>query len=352
MDAVERDEREITASPFRSWLRERTGAASEVTLSDVRHHTEGFSWQTYTFTATWRDDAGQHSQGFAVRREPEDGLLAPYDIEGQFSLHRTLAETTSVPVPTLRWLETDRRVLGMPFYVMDRVDGRVPTQFTADDPDVFPSPAARRAIGRDFVAQLATIHSTRHDDIEVPRASSPQVASAESVERWLRDYRDARLTRIPYVELAAAWALDNPAGTGTLVLCHGDYRIGNVMIGPGTTRISAILDWELAEVSDPASDIAWAALPLFRGRSPLWSHLLDGAEFLAEYERATGLSVSAAAVQHWTVVNLIKVVSSYLRAARAYRDGRSTDLRLAAMGHQLVYVIRLLRDELGKAGAL
>lgn len=259
----------ITSPAFREWLSGRLRAVGEVSLSDTRRHTEGFSWHTYTFTAEWRDRDGEHRQGFAVRREPEDGLLAPYDIEGQYALHSTLWESASVPVPALRWLETDAAVLGMPFYVMDRVDGRVPTQFSANDPDMFASPTARQAIGRDFVAQLAAIHAVSHDRLDIPRASSPSAASSESVDRWMSDYEEARLSRIPHVELAAAWALDNPVGTGTLALCHGDYRIGNFIVAPDADRISAILDWELAEVSDPASDIAWAALPLFRGRSPL-----------------------------------------------------------------------------------
>ena len=131
------------------WLAAKLGEPVEIT--EWRRHAEGFSWQTYTFRAG--------SEAYAVRREPEDGLLAPYDTEGQYRLHEALLRLGGVPVPRLRWLELDPSVLGMPFYVMDRVDGHVPVQWKPDDPIAFPDEAARRSVGEQFVDALAAIHA-------------------------------------------------------------------------------------------------------------------------------------------------------------------------------------------------
>ena len=84
-----------------AWLAGKLGEPVEIT--EWRRHTEGFSWQTFTFRA------GAHA--FAVRREPEDGLLAPYDTEGQYRLHEALLRLGGVPVPGLRWLELDPSVV-------------------------------------------------------------------------------------------------------------------------------------------------------------------------------------------------------------------------------------------------
>jgi aminoglycoside phosphotransferase (APT) family kinase protein len=59
-------------------------------------------------------------RGYAVRVEPNDGLLAPYDIDGQYRLHRAVLDHSDVPMADLYWLEPDASVLGMPFYVMER----------------------------------------------------------------------------------------------------------------------------------------------------------------------------------------------------------------------------------------
>lgn len=332
---------------FRLWLGRKFESSRLVTIEQVHQHVEGFSWQTFTFVARWCDAQGNvRATGLAVRRQPEDGLLSPYDIRGQYELHRRLAEDGSVPVPGLYWLEMDPGILGMPFYVMECVTGRVPVQWAADDPDIFPSEAARRRLGEQFVDTLAAIHKLPTMGLPVPTATDPWQAPEQAVARWLAEYRRTAKPQLPLVEIAAEWACAHPMPSGRLVLCHGDYRIGNFMVDTGANRISAILDWELAEVSDPVADLAWAALPLFRGRSSLWSQLLPGSEFLARYECVSGLYVTGEQIRYWTIVNLIKVISSYTRATYAFREGRTSDLRLAAMGHQILYVLRMLRSEL------
>ena len=97
-------------------------------------------------------------QGYAVRVEPHDGLLAPYDIDGQFRLHRAILDHSDVPMPGLYWLEHDPAVLGMPFFVMERLRGVVPVQWRGNDPAIFPSDEARREIGLQFVDIEARIH--------------------------------------------------------------------------------------------------------------------------------------------------------------------------------------------------
>lgn len=340
--------RERTVEQLGPWLAERLGAP-HVALEDLRRHIEGWSWETYTFTAVWTDDAGaEQRQGLALRREPEDGLLAPYDIVGQYDLHAAIVRETALPMPRLRWLELDRGPLGMPFYVMDRVDGHVPVQWRPDDPEAFPTEDARRSIGEQFVDALAELHGASPEALgqEVP-TGDPVASALGEVERWYARYDEHAVRRVPLLEEAASWLRANVAVSGRTVLCHGDYRIGNFMLD-ADRRICAIFDWELAHVGDPVEDIAWAALPLFRGRSPRWSHLLDAEAFLARYRERTGLRVDPRALRFWTVLCYLKACATFIRAARAYEGGRG-DLRLAVMGHEIQYVLAQLRRQLRAA---
>ena len=77
-------------------------------------------------------------QGYAVRVEPHDGLLAPYDIDGQFRLHRAILDHSDVPMPDLYWLEHDTDVLGMPFFVMERAPRRRPRAMARQRPGDLP----------------------------------------------------------------------------------------------------------------------------------------------------------------------------------------------------------------------
>lgn len=309
-----------------AWLGEKLGARVEI--DEWRRHAEGFSWQTYTFLARFEGEA----MGLAVRREPEDGLLAPYDIEGQYRLHQALLG--KLPVPGLRWLELDPAVLGMPFYVMDRVDGHVPVQWRPDDPVAFPDEAARRRVGEEFVDVLAAIHALDWRETGLP-------GPRDEVAHWERLLDEAVLVEVPLLREAIAWLRAHPASSGRVALVHGDYRIGNFILG-ADGRIAAILDWELAHVGDPVEDIAWAGLRLFRGRGTKWSQLLSEADFLARY----GTDVAPDVLHYFTVLCTVRAVIPYLRACRAFEEGRTRDLRLAAMGHQALYPLGHLATEL------
>ena len=330
------------------WFGRKLGT-DRVELTELRRHTEGFSWQTYTMAIGWTDaDGAAHRQGFAVRVEPTDGLLAPYDIDGQFTLHAAVVQQPDIPMPKLFWLEKDPSVLGMPFYVMERVVGQVPVQWQAQDPAMFPTPDVRHAIGLDFVDVLAAIHAVdldgewlRHFQV----FDDPAAAAAAQVEHWASYYEESALIPIPALDYAISWLRRNLAHSPRLALVHGDYRIGNFMISQG--RIVSIFDWELAHIGDPVEDIAYSGLPLFRGRNPMLSHLLMPDEYFARYEDRSGLHVDPEVFHFWTVLGLVKASASHLRASKAFQDGRGDDLRLAAMGHQVQFVIRHLATVLG-----
>jgi aminoglycoside phosphotransferase (APT) family kinase protein len=333
------------------WLR-RTLGADDLVVDDVRRRTEGFSWQTYTMTARWRaPDGATVRRGVVVRRQPEDGLLAPYDIVAQYRLHEHLL-TTGVPVPGLLALELDAAVLGMPFYAMERVDGVVPVQWRGDDPGVFPDEAARRLIGLEFVDTLAAIHAVdwraAQLDALLPGPGATDTGTAE-IERCERFLDDAVTVEVPLLRAALRWCRRNRATSGRVVLCHGDYRIGNFMVAGG--HLVAVFDWELAHLGDPVEDLAWAGLRLFRGRSALVSQLLPRDAVLRRYREATGLDVADEALRFWTVLGMVRAAVPHVRAATIFEQGRSGDVRLAAMGHQVLHVLRQLADELGWSGS-
>ena len=325
-----------------TWFAERLGIEA-VEIGDLVHHADGFSWQTYTLTAGWSRDGARITRGFAVRREPEDGVLAPYDVRAQYDLHRQLIGHEGLPVPALYWLEPDPSVLGMPFYVMERIEGTVPSPMGREP---FAGESAP-SIGGQFVEILATIHRIDWRALDVAQLTAPTTdptaAACAEITKWERFYTSGMIREIPAIRAALGWARDNVATSDRLVLCHGDYRTGNFLLRNGT--IVGILDWELAHIGDPVDDLAWAALPAFRGRSGLVGHLLPEREFFDRYRDLTGLEVDVDALRFWTVINHVRAAAIFLRGTRAFEDGRSRDLRLAALGHRSTQLlVDLLSD--------
>jgi aminoglycoside phosphotransferase (APT) family kinase protein len=333
--------------PLSEWLADKLEVAA-VEIRDLRRHSEGFSWITYTLTAHWNDTSTgiATSRGFAVRREPEDGVLAPYDIYQQYRLHEIVRGASGVPVPELYWLELDPAVLGMPFYVMERLEGQVPTP---DEDQPF-GPSDRAALGEQFVENLSRLHridwrTLRLDGLlDVP--GSAEESARRQIDHWMELYESSILTEIPAVRKAEGWLRSNLSTSGRLALCHGDYRSGNYMIRGGS--IVGIFDWELAHISDPLDDVAWTMMPAFRGRSGLVAHLLSDEEFVDRYQRSSGISVDPRALKFWRVLNYVKAVAIFCRGCHAFEQGRANDLRMATFGYRLLYLLRQVLADLAE----
>jgi aminoglycoside phosphotransferase (APT) family kinase protein len=333
---------------LRSWFAERLDDP-ELGISELQQHNEGFSWETYTLAAAWHDAAtgAPRREGFAVRVQPLDGMLGPYDVEAQYRVHEALA-ASGLPVPRARWIEPDPAPLGAPFYVVDRIAGRVPVQWRPDDREIFPTPESWHRFGQRFADVHAEIHRLDWRALGLgflAAAEEPQLCVRHELDRWIAHYESSLEVELPIIREAIEWLRYHLPASGRLVLCHGDYRIGNVMERDG--ELVAVLDWELAHIGDPIEDIAYAGLPLWRGRDPRISHFLPPEEYFERYEARTGLRVDPEAYRAWTVFGLVKAGACHLRGARAFREGRTRDLRLAALSHQVQHVVRHLVPLLG-----
>jgi aminoglycoside phosphotransferase (APT) family kinase protein len=71
-----------------------------------------------------------------------------------------------------------------------------------------------------------------------------------------------------------------PARDETAVV-HGDYRIGNTILHPTQPRIIAVLDWELATLGHPISDLAYACMYYRIEQKADGSGGLDGVDLAA-----------------------------------------------------------------------
>jgi hypothetical protein len=81
------------------------------------------------------------------------------------------------------------------------------------------------------------------------------------------------------------------------------------------------------------------------------SHLLPRQEFLDRYEEQTGLRIGDEVFRFWTLFGHLRASAPHLRAVNAFEQGRTSDLRLAAMGHQNFYILKQLVDQLGWRGS-
>jgi aminoglycoside phosphotransferase (APT) family kinase protein len=102
---------------------------------------------------------------------------------------------------------------------------------------------------------LVALHEIDPAAVGLADFGRPEGFLARQVRRWHQQWQ-ASETR-PLAQLAAV--VDRLAATmpeqSAPAVVHGDYRLTNVMFAPGLDRIAAVVDWEMATLGDPLTDV-------------------------------------------------------------------------------------------------
>lgn len=168
----------------------------------------------------------------------------------------TALAATPVRVPKTLLLCEDESVIGAPFYVMEKVAGKVIRDRLPDGLDV----AARAAIGAELVDSLVELHGVDPARAGLEGLGKPTGYLERQLRRW-GGQLDLTLpfTRpMPLLEEVGSWLARRMPESGPSTVVHGDYKLDNVMfeIDP-RPRLVAILDWEMSTIGDPLADLGW-----------------------------------------------------------------------------------------------
>ena len=205
---------------------------------------------------TWFVDWGDAR--LVLRKKPEGPILpGAHAVEREFRVLSALWDT-DVPVPRALWLEEDATILGTPFYVMERLEGRVFSD--ASLPGV--SAQDRRAMYLDMARVLARLHAVRPEDVGLADFGKPGNYFARQIARWTKQYQGSTGPRIAALDHLVEWLPANmPEDDGAVSIAHGDFRVGNMMWHPTEPRVIGVLDWELSTLGHPLADLGFCAIP-------------------------------------------------------------------------------------------
>ncbi|MBI5947843.1 MAG: phosphotransferase family protein [Chloroflexi bacterium] len=239
-----------------------------------------------------------------VLRRPPLGHVLPtaHDMAREYKVLAGLA-TTDVPAPRPVALCEDPEVNGFPFYVMNYCEGviiadSIPPGF-ADTED------ARRRMSMALVDTLVKLHAVDYNAVGLADFGRPEGYLERQVRRWSQQWERSKTREVPAIDEVIR-RLNNalpPSPPPTIV--HGDYRLGNMILAPDDPgRVVAILDWEMATLGDPLSDLGYTLI--------YWGDVTDSParlavrptaaltaqpgfftrdEIVAEYARRTGRNV-------------------------------------------------------------
>jgi aminoglycoside phosphotransferase (APT) family kinase protein len=202
-----------------------------------------------------------------------------------------------VLVPGVRWLEEDARVVGSPFFVMDRIAGEIPQEVPPYHTTGFcfeATPERRARMWWNGIDALARIHRVEWralglDFLGVPR--DPADALDRHVDYYTRYLAWARGPEPqPILAAALAWLRDHRYEPTRVALCWGDARLPNVIFRDDA--VAAVLDWEMAFLGDPEADLGWWLFMDWHHSEGSGIERLPGLpgrdETIARYETLTG----------------------------------------------------------------
>ncbi len=281
---------------------------------------------------TWRLDADVGGERYAlVLRMDQASSMNPdaLDRPAEFALLER-AHAAGVLAPRPRWLDAEGRALGRPFLLMDRVEGESIGPRVVRRPELA---AGRALMPAQMAGQLARIHALDPAGLGLPR--SPQgLAPALHALAQARALVDTLGVASPALEFGMRWlersAPDCPAPT----LVHGDFRVGNLIVGPEGLR--AVIDWEFAHIGDPLEDVAWACVRDWRfGSDALRVGGVGALEpYLATYTAASGRAVDPAALRYWEIMGNLRWAATCRSQAQRHLSGADPSVEYASLGRR------------------
>jgi aminoglycoside phosphotransferase (APT) family kinase protein len=236
---------ELDAARLLAYLRERLPGLEGET--EVRQFPAGFSNLTYLLRVG--------SDEFVLRRPPFGSRVRTAHDVGREHLILTRLHPVYKKVPRPVLFCEDESVIGAPFYLMERVRGRILRARAPEGLEL--SPEVMRRLSEAFVANLVEIHGVDYEAAGLGELGRPDGYVRRQVEGWTKRYFDARTDDVPAVERLAAWLVEHtPPESGRAALIHNDYKYDNLVLAPDDlTEVVAVLDWEMATVGDPLMDL-------------------------------------------------------------------------------------------------
>ena len=283
----------IDAEALSRFLREHV-PGDEAPLAIAKHEA-GYSNETFYIS--------RGEQRWVLRRPPRGDLLpTAHDVLRE---HRMISALYGTPARVPRPVAAceDPSVIGAPFYLMDRVDGHV---IQEDLPSAFDPATERRRIGEELIDALVELHAVDCKNGPLASLGRPQGYLERQLRRWSGqlDLTLPRTRPLPGIAETTDWLRAHLPESGPPAVVHGDYKLDNMIFAPeAPVQLAAILDWEMATLGDPFTDVAWClAYWGPTGEDPsemapgsnlitLGPGFLSQQELLARYEAGSGRSM-------------------------------------------------------------
>lgn len=316
---------DFPVSGLRAWLLAELGLGGEVLVERIAG---GQSNPTYFVTVGGRR--------LVLRKKPAGPVLpSAHAVDREYRVLAALAGS-GVPVPEVVAFCDDVGVIGTPFYLMERLEGRV----VHDNALPGLAPDERRAVYLSMAGVLARLHGVDFRAVGLEGFGRVGGYLARQIGRWAKQWELSRTREVPDIERLIEWLPAHIPEDERTSIVHGDFRVGNVMLHETEPKVIAVLDWELSTLGHPMADLAHGCMGWHSSPDEFGGLLgldLEGlvipteAEFLQAYAEASGQDLRLLPFHHAFALFRFAVIFEGI-AARA-KAGNAAAADAAEVGH-------------------
>jgi aminoglycoside phosphotransferase (APT) family kinase protein len=293
---------------------------------------------------------GTAKKEYILRRPPAGAAIkSAHDMAREFKVLSLLKpHYNKVPRPVI--LCEDLNVMGVPFYIMERLSGVILRPASAHQ--IRFTPDEMKQVSEALVDNLAALHSIDLVSTGLAQLGKGEGYITRQIEGWGKRYSNAQTDKIEDLEHVIAWLSTHIPLDHAPTLLHNDYKYDNLVLDPAClSHIIGVLDWEMATIGDPWMDVGaslayWAEAgdnDLAKVFNISWlPGNLTRVEFVQRYEEKTGRSANPV---YYYVFGLYKNAVIAQQIYARWKQGHSKDPRFG----QLIHVIHNLAQRAAKA---
>jgi aminoglycoside phosphotransferase (APT) family kinase protein len=251
----------VLETELAAWAARQLPGASNIRVTDAGYpRGAGQSHETVLFDLHWQEDGAERSQGCVIRMKPRDFTVFPDDLfQQQYRVMQ--AVSPYVKVAKVLWVDEDPDLFGAPFFVMEKMSGRVPVSVPPYRDSGWvaeASPAQRRKLWESGMRQLAAVQKVPLDAVQFlagpPHARDGLAQELDKYARFVAWVQEDRSW--PVLEAGLARLRDRLPDNQPEGLVWGDARLGNIMFDDDFEAVG-VMDWEQPSLGGALQDLAW-----------------------------------------------------------------------------------------------
>ena len=195
------------------------------------------------------------SKEFVLRRPPfgAKSLKGGHDMLREYNVLKNLKSQFN-KVPKVHLYCDNDDIIGAPFYIMDRVEGYIirPNLQEQDSP----GEEVIRNVSDSLVSTLVELHNVDINEANLNNLGKIDGYVKRQVEGWIKRYNHSKTDIIANMDFVAKWLNDNRPLEVEGSIVHNDFKYDNLVLDKNNhSKITAVLDWEMATIGDPFMDL-------------------------------------------------------------------------------------------------